>query len=219
MEVFDKDVDTTQDLEFEDAQDTSFITPAVSEPSTSGISVNNPVARANAALREGGLPDIDTITAKKGWDVNKRLLAAMISEEKPKGEDGLENLIKKYNDFVENGGTYDDFVSKRDIKDAPSPPGNTPGIDTLTQQRIDSKLSELGFSFTIDHSKFTVLQDGGLRVETSAGTKQLTQKSNPRYFNERPGISDKDYHSILGVSKKEYLKLVRSRNEKLRNFE
>ena len=77
----------------------------------------------------------------------------------------------------------------------------------------------MGSSFTIDHSKFTVLQDGGLQVETSVGTKLLTRQPNSRYFNERPGISDKDYHSTLGVSKKEYLKLVRSRNEKLRNFD
>lgn len=194
---------------------------------------NDPMLNANAILEEGGLPDIDAIIANKGKDKNidPKLLAAMVSVEKPRGESGLKALIRAYNEYVRGGGDYEKFVTENFLtreqlddylKQAPAPSTDTPSVPISDRNKIDLKLSELNVSSDINHARFKPEYDQfgelkSLSVNTNKGPLSITQK-DPRLFKERPGIPKGEYQTLFGFDREEYTARVRARNNVVRDY-
>ena len=207
--------------------ETSFIEPASSFTEPRIHEQNDAISMANNWLAQAELPSIDEIILKKGKGrvVDKRLFSAIVEVVKPRDVDGINAAINIYDEYSRRGGTYDDFVSKRfltreeidsyltsSIDSVPNPPINTPGVDTHTQNTIGVKLSKLDIYSGIDHSKFVLMDDGGLAVKTSKGSQMLTYVRNPELFVKNPKIPTVEYQGLFGLNKDEYTKRVEKAN-------
>lgn len=112
---------------------------------------NDPKRNAHAIFLEGGLPGIDTIIATKGKgkDIDPKLLAVIVTVEKPQGESGLKALIQSLHKYVRGGRNYENFVTdnfltrkqlddylkqtpelpvNEQLKQTPVPPSDTPSV-------------------------------------------------------------------------------------------
>ena len=230
MEFIEEGREFGEDIPDEDWE-TTFINPSNMDESLIQTSVEyhrDPIVAANKVLTEGGLPDLDTIIENKqrrGITIDKKLLTGVIVEEKPKGEEGLNKVIREYNRIVQAGGTGDEYTSetfysrkalnKYASERLPLPPSDTPGVPQDVQTKIDIKVSELNVE-NINHRNFIPLEKGGLAVKTSEGSKTITQK-NPKLFLERPNIPFQEYESLFGFDRKEYVTRVKARNAFVRD--
>ncbi len=168
-------------------------------------SINDPVTSANAALKEANLPDLDTIIKNKATDGSvssefRDRLAKAITKEKPKTEEDIEKAIQS--------------ATKQAL---PAPPSSTPGVDQHTQNKIGVVLSRLDLYTIPDHSKFTMLDNDGLEVQTSKGKARLTQLSDPRLFlrTPTPDIPANEYRALFGISKEEYTRRIGKNNQEV----
>jgi hypothetical protein len=183
-------------------EETSFI----SQPSvTPNLTTADPITAANDILNKNNLPDLSTIiTEKMGGNADQRELAKIINNVKPRDDAELGEVVQEYEDVMS-------------VKQAPSVPSNTPGVDPIDQGRIDNILSLINVKSVIDHGNFIPLEDGGLSVKTSKGSRQITQK-NPKMFLVEPKIPTNEYEKLFGFDKKEYDARVRARNTVVKDY-
>ena len=141
---------------------------------------NNSTEYANKILRDRGRPNLEEIINQEKHKVknfDRKLYEAFIGKEAYKYK-SIQDVNDAFENLASQGTTYDMYITGN----LPNVQDNTPGISRADQNKINLKLIGLKLPKPVDHTKFTILENGGLAVKTSKGDIRITQLSDTDMF-------------------------------------